>query len=511
MTLLDVSPQAAAQELLNRRRARRALLDFTLYTKADYCVNWHHRVLCHYLDLFAAGTIKRLMVFTPPRMGKSELVSRRLPAYLFGVNPDIKVIACSYNAGLASDMNRDVQRIIDGPEYLRLFPATRLFGKNVRTVADGTWLRNGEQFEIVNRRGSYLCAGVGGGITGRGFQRGIIDDPIKGRADADSEAHRRIVWDWYVGDFLTRRADDNAGILLTLTRWHPDDLAGRLLKQVQDDPTLPPWTVLKFPAVAESGDAHSDDPRQPGQALWPQRFDEKSLSETQRTSGPREWAAVHQQSPVLREGGFFRLEDLSRTVRAVPANATRVWYWDKGYSALGDFTAGVLMAKSAEGYYFVEDVVRGRWHPNDRNRIIKSTLERQAAHAPARRPARVYFEQPPGAGAESIDSLLRFLAGFPVEADLPRGKKEERAEPFADQCAAGNVFLVAAPWNKDFIDECLLFPNGTNDDQVDAVSGAFLKLAFPQQGNPAAGGQQPQTAPVGGRDRLGGYDPNRIY
>lgn len=163
-----VSRPAAAGELLARRKARESLLDFTTYTKPDYQVSWHHRALCEALDRFVAGETTRLMVSLPPRHGKSELVSRRLPAYLLGKDPDMSVIACSYSADLASMMNRDVQRIMDGPEYLRVFPETRLFGSNVRTVAQGAYLRNSDIFEIVGNSGIYRSAGVGGGITGMG-------------------------------------------------------------------------------------------------------------------------------------------------------------------------------------------------------------------------------------------------------------------------------------------------------------------------------------------------------
>ncbi|MBZ0293356.1 MAG: terminase family protein, partial [Anaerolineae bacterium] len=158
---------------------RRTLLDFIRYTKPDYQVNWHHRLICNYLDRFIARDIENLMLFMPPRHGKSEIVSRRLPAYILGKMPDSEIIANSYSADLASRMNRDVQRIIDSLEYRELFPETQLFGRNVRTIADGSYLRNSDIFEVVGKRGVYRSAGVGGGIVGMGFHYGIIDDPIK--------------------------------------------------------------------------------------------------------------------------------------------------------------------------------------------------------------------------------------------------------------------------------------------------------------------------------------------
>src|SRR5262245_11142836 len=146
--LPPISRQEAAAELLRRRAARKNLIDFTTYTMADYEVGRHHKVLCDYLDRFARGEIRQLMVFIHPRHGKSELVSRRLPAYLLGRNPDVQIISCSYSADLASRMNRDTQRILDSPGYVRLFPETTLEGSNVRSAADGRYLRNSDMFEV---------------------------------------------------------------------------------------------------------------------------------------------------------------------------------------------------------------------------------------------------------------------------------------------------------------------------------------------------------------------------
>lgn len=216
-----VPPSVRARaRLMHVRLARKKLSHFSTFIKPDYRVNWHHHVMCRYLDEFAKGTIKRLMFFMPPRHGKSQLISRHFPSYMLGRNPNTNIIACSYTASLASAMNRDVQRIMDDEPYHKLFPDTQLSGKNIRTTALGNWLRNSDAFEVVGKRGIYYCAGVGGGITGRGFDRGLIDDPVKSRAEAESETMREGVWDWYLNDFYTRRMNDEAGICITLTRWH---------------------------------------------------------------------------------------------------------------------------------------------------------------------------------------------------------------------------------------------------------------------------------------------------
>lgn len=158
------------------RQARTNLLDFTRFTMPEYRVNWHHRLICQKLDEFIEGKNKRLIIACPPRHGKSELVSRRFPAYILGRNPDAKIIACSYGSDLASLLNRDVQRIISSPEYAELFPDTKLNDANVRSTAQENYLRNSDIFEVVNHKGVYRSAGVGGAITGMGGDYLIVDE-----------------------------------------------------------------------------------------------------------------------------------------------------------------------------------------------------------------------------------------------------------------------------------------------------------------------------------------------
>ena len=212
-------------------KARSIFQKFVTFTKADYVMNWHHTVLCSYLQKFINGDIKKLMVFMPPQHGKSELTSRRLPAYLLGINPKFKIIGCSYSADLSKAFNRDVQRIIDSDEYKLVFQDTRLNSSNVKASSKGSYLRNADLFEIVKHRGFYKSVGVGGSLTGTPADIGIIDDPIKDKAEAESPTFRRRVWDWYTNVFLTRMHNDSQQ-LITLTRWHKDDLAGRILARM---------------------------------------------------------------------------------------------------------------------------------------------------------------------------------------------------------------------------------------------------------------------------------------
>ena len=187
-------------------RAKQGLLNFTRFTKPDYEINWHHRIVARYLNKVASGEITRLMLNLGPRHGKSELVSRRFPAYYLGRNPDHQVMAASYNATLAARMNRDVQRIIDAPSFNALFPDTTLSASNIRTVARGknNYLRNSDEFEVVGRRGIYRSAGVGGSATGYGAHLAIIDDPVRNREDANSQTYRDKTFDWYTSTLYSR-------------------------------------------------------------------------------------------------------------------------------------------------------------------------------------------------------------------------------------------------------------------------------------------------------------------
>jgi predicted phage terminase large subunit-like protein len=462
-------PQQAAAELLRRRQARRSLECFTTYTKADYQVNWHHRVLCEYLDRFVAGEIKRLMIFMPPRHGKSELVSRRLPAYIFGRKPDASIIACSYGADLAQRMNRDVQRIMDEPSYAMVFPGTRLYGKNVRTIADGSYLRNSDIFEIVNQAGVYRAAGIGGGIGGMGFHFGIVDDPIKNREEADSIRIRNSVWDWWRSTFYTR-AEKDAAILLTTTRWHRDDIAGRILdsEEAQD------WKVLSFPALCEEAGL-PDDPRKVDEPLWMDKYNRAALDDIQRTIGPYQWASLYQQRPRPREGAMFK-EHWLPLCEVVPHDVRRLRWWDRAATeGEGDYTAGVLMAY-ADGVWFIENVMRGQWSSGERDLVIKDTaIKDRALYGEVE----IWSEQEPGSsGKDKALDFVRMLAGFNAHAKPSTGNKVTRAEALSAQAEWGNVRVLRAEWTSTFIDEMTDFPSGSHDDQVDAAASAFNQLAL---------------------------------
>ncbi len=291
---------------LHREELRESLLKFTLYTKRDYRANWHHERLAEKLDLVAQRRCRRLMVFLPPQHGKSELVSRRFPAFMLGRDPDLRLIACSHTHSMAVSLNANVQRIMSGNAYGRVFPESKLTrsprpyageGQGVRgfgTRASTRVRRTLDLFEIPGRRGSLRSAGVGNSIAGNAADGAIIDDPFGKREDADSPVIREKIWQWYTNDLYSRLSTE-AWIVLTHTRWHRDDLAGRLLRKMADA-AGDQWEVLCLPAVRGDGPGDPCDGRTPGQVLWPE-FKSAADLEIIRRQDPRAYAALYQQDP----------------------------------------------------------------------------------------------------------------------------------------------------------------------------------------------------------------------
>jgi len=395
----------------------------------------------------------------------SELTSRRLPAYLFGLNPDETIIACSSTQRLASRMSRDVQRIIDGPAYRRLFPNSFLNEKNVRTVA-GSYLRNNEIFELVGHDGAYISSGIGGTITGMGGQRLILDDYLKNRKDADSRLIRENQWEWYASTFTTR-GGKNASILITTTRWHEDDIVGRILALEKDD-----WVVLKLPAICES----PDDPyeqRAMGEALWPNKYSLNWLLKKQAES-LYNFASLFQQNPAPRTGGFIKVEKITTGIRKDEERWPRVRYWDLGGSdsKKSDRTSGTRMR--AEGIKrVVEDCLAGQWSPAERNRIIVETAKQDSKLGTI-----TWIEKVPGLAVEVIQTLVDLFieAGLAVNTEMASVSKTTRADPFATAVEGGRVEMCVGEWNREFREELQGFPYASNDDRVDSTSGAYNKL-----------------------------------
>lgn len=447
--------------------AKKSLEGFIQLTMPDYQFNWHHLYMIDKLERFAAGEIKRLMVFMPPRHGKSQLVSRHLPAYIFSRNPNARVIACSYSADLASAMNRDVQRLMDSEAYRETFPESQLNSKNVVTTQ--SWLRNNTVFEIVNSKGFYICAGVGGPITGKGGDFAIIDDPVKNAEEAASPTIRNKHWEWFTSTFYTRLEKDGA-ILLTMTRWNEDDLAGRLLRLAQDSEEADKWEIINFPAICEN-DENPEDPRQPGEALWRDKYDEAKLATIKSSVGSRVWASLYQQRPAPAEGGLIK-KDWFSTYQENELTGKEIvnFYLDTAYTEKqeNDPTAILAYIQKGNKIYIKRSATARKSFP-DLIAWIRSFAHENGYTSRSR----IVIE--PKASGLSVVQQLKRESGLNVIADKPpKDSKVTRVNSVSAIIEAGRVLIPErANWTDQFLHECAVFPNGSHDDQVDCLVGAI--------------------------------------
>jgi hypothetical protein len=293
MDISNFSPGylAALKQTLQGDLARKHVKHFFKLIKPENVINWHHAIMLDTIQDFIDKKIKNLIISIPPQHGKSEIASRILPAYLLGINPMCRIISASYNADNSAKFNRDVQRIIDSKEYRITFPDVGLNSRISRSDKDGAWLRNKDEFEIVEYGGYYKNAGIGGGITGRTADYAIIDDPVKGAADAASPTVRQSIFNWFAQDLGTR-LNNKSQKLIIMTRWHEQDLVGILLS---NPATAKHWHVLSLPAIKEEG-GDPRDPRKAGEAMWEDFQGIDRLNEA-KALGERYFRCLYQQDP----------------------------------------------------------------------------------------------------------------------------------------------------------------------------------------------------------------------
>lgn len=277
------------EQSLAFQEAREHLIDFLIATNPKYEPNWHHEIISQELERIERDGDKHykvLLVFVPPRHGKSELCSIGFPAWYLGRNPEKEIITVSYSAELAQDFGSKTRSTVNSEAYPHIFNIT---------------LKEDEQAKAkwrTNKGGSYTSVGVGGAITGRGANILLFDDPIKNREEAESEVYREKVWQFFTSTAFTR-LEPGGVVVVILTRWHVDDLAGRILKNPELSKRI---KIIHFPAIAEAKEAY----REQGEALWPERFNVKALTEIKNTVGPYDWNSLYQGSPVLTENQEFR-------------------------------------------------------------------------------------------------------------------------------------------------------------------------------------------------------------
>lgn len=414
----------------------------------------HHLLLIHDLERLARGDIDRLMVLMPPGSAKSTYASILFPAWWFVQHPASAVIAASHTGDLALHFGRCVRDLIaeHGARLgYSLVPGNR---------AAGRW--------AISTKGQYFATGVRGPITGRRADLVIIDDPLKSQAEADSPAIRDHIWSWYRSD-LTTRLKPRGRIVLIMTRWHEDDLGGRLLESQPGE-----WHTLRLPAIAEEGDPLG---RVPGAPLWPEWEDGEALRRKRRAVGERAWSALFQQSPLPLGGSLFKVDRLVFEVLAqnFPGGRTvRAWDIAATSDAAGgdpDWTVGVKLHRTPANRYIVLDVVRLRGNVAD---VTAALLHTARLDGPQ---VSIGIPQDPGsAGKFMVRHFTVLLAGFRVLSSPEQGSKRLRAELVASQVDCGNLAVVRSGWTQDLVEELRDFPHGRKDDQVDALSRAFAML-----------------------------------
>lgn len=408
--------------------------------------DWDVRHLARLAEVLEASAQRPVnaVVEIPVRHGKSETGTVRFPVWRLFRDPAVRTVVASYNATTAERFGRKARRIAEA--------------RGVEIAGDR---RAVGEWETV-QGGGFRSVGVGGGVTGYGFDLLIVDDPVKGREDADSAVQREKVWDWFTDDLWTRR-EPGASVFVVQSRWHDDDLVGRIFERMPGE-----FERLTFPALAEP-----DDPlgRAVGEALWPERYDEAALAGIRSNIGDRGFSALYQQRPVPLGRGFFSPSAVGFVDSPPKGEAVRRWDV-AGTAGSGDYTVGVLMVRSADGGYYLVDVVRGQWGSRERDAQMRQTAERDGPSV------RIVVPQDPGAAGKSLaEHFVRLLAGFSVKAVRETGSKTVRADPWASQWNGGSVTMVRGPWNRAVLDEHVSFPFGRNDDAVDACAGAFLELS----------------------------------
>lgn len=441
-------------ELYRRAFARRSILAFTLYTFPAYVISKHNILISQYIDRWVSGEIQNLMIFTPPRHGKTELVSRRLVAYLAGKCPGDAILPTSYAGDLAAKNSRHAKAIIESQEYKALFPEVEFSGSK-NTV---------EEWETTQGT-EFKCAGVGGGITGRGFRWGIIDDPVKDRKEAESKTVRDSIWDWWTSTFFSRINPDGGQILLIMTPWHKDDLAGRLIKQNREGAGIP-WTILKLPAVAKKNDPF----RMPGEALWPTKFPLHRLQKIKETIGIYDWSALWMCDPVPPEGQKIR-RDWFEVVDEAPEDCEWVRFYDLAVSikTSADHVASFALGRRG-GLYYLKNMIFGRWEWPQTRKIIISNAKIDGYDC-------VIGIETGGQQEGFLQDLKsdERLADYIIKGVSPDADKLTRALPWIAKAEAGKVKLVNGKWIPTFLDIAEDFTGHDDaiDDPIDAVSGGY--------------------------------------
>lgn len=494
-----ITAEDAAAERVRREKARRSLVAYSEYVAPFYKAAPHHQLVAEkleqvelYIRTKGQQGIGRLMICEPPRHGKTEQVSRLFPSWLLGKQPDSRVIVTSYGADLAQDDSKSIRAYVTSDRYRALFGDLSVAEAPVELSED---TRSKANWDLAApHRGGVVAAGIGGGITGKGAHLLVIDDPYKNRDEAESEAYRRKVASWYKSSAYTR-LEDGGAVVITHTRWSPEDLAGSLLKMMASNPILADqWDVVFLPALAlDYGEYCRDeedfqknllrgtflpqaDPlgRHPGEALWPEKYPEATLAKIQANVEEFEFSALYQQLPRPATGGFFDEKDFP-IVENAPAGLQWVRYVDLalGRTQTADWNDSLATALDlATGIVYYRDMLR-------EHELTSFLIQTKSWMLSENEKGVIWALESNSFQSLVAQDLLKdkSLASIPIMSILAEGDKVSRARALQTRARQGKVRLVRGAWNAAFISEALVFPNGKHDDQVDTASGGLQLIA----------------------------------
>ena len=443
-----------------RELARRRYLPYLQRMVPGFKAGWFHKDMCLELEQFSAAVARmespRLIIEVPPRAGKSETGTKTFPTWHLGKYPEHEVIITSYASALAESFSRRNRAIMRSDDYAKIFE-TQL---DPDTQSVQNWM--------TTAGGGVLAAGVGGPITGRGAHILFIDDPVKNMEEADSETVRQAIKEWYTSTAYTRLAP-GGGVIIIMTRWHHDDLAG-WLQGLAASGEGDQWKVVRYPAIAEEDERY----RKKGEALHPERYDTKALTRIRRAVGERVWQALYQQNPTAQDGSYFTRSMLRFYKWAdLPSRDSLTFFcaWDLaiGQRQHNDFSVGITGGVDNQGRLWLVDVVRGRWESFE---LVTQILDMQ------KRWGAVEVGIEKSMIEMSIAPLLRQQIKERKQYNffhkpLKTGRSDKVARARTVQGIMQNGMLMVPQdlsWTQTLVNELLQFPNGTHDDQADSLA-----------------------------------------
>lgn len=440
---------------------------FVRHLEPSFDLQWFHRRLCAEIQEWATCDDPYVLILQLPPGHAKSTYAKMACAWQHGRDPDTRIVYTSYGQELASEHCGDIQEIMFSERYRTAFPKSRINDRRSVNDKKRGARRTHNRHDIIGYKGRLVAVGTGGPITGGRYDWGVIDDPVKGPEEAANPSFRNKQWNWLTRTLLTRKRPGRPfRLLLLLTRWNLDDLAGRIQREIPDG-----CRVVSFPALKETDD-DPHDPREIGEALWDAVETREGL-EKKRELDPSGFASLYQQRPVPEGGAILKSEHMQHWQSLPGRRGTWIQSWDLragGKGAHSSYVVGQLWFRPERepANVYLVDQRRDRWDaPDTARQLVELSKDPLWSNAGA------ILVEDKADGRALIPMLRNYVSGIlPIS---PIGSKEARAHRVAPYFAAGNVYLPPksiAPWVGEYITEVITFPGGAHDDQVDATTQA---------------------------------------